>query len=87
MPACFTLTRKGTDQPAKLVDVDSHMCEHFGVPCHPTMWHRGWYDLEGFALAIGKNWAWMRENFEGRDDIISFLEENYTPDAFTTIGR
>ena len=82
MPNCFTLTPIGATEPATLASIDEALCAHLGVPVHPSQYHARWVDLEGFALAMGKDWNWMRENFDGREPIISWLESNYTVDAF-----
>lgn len=82
MPNCFTLTPNGGTEPAKLAAIDDAMCAHFGVVPDAEEFYRGWVDLEGFALAMGRDWNWMRANFERRDEIITWLESNYTPDAF-----
>jgi hypothetical protein len=82
MANCFMLLDKVTGKPVKLNDVDQAMCEHFGVPVHPTKYYDMWFDLEGFALAMGKTWDEMRTMFEDRDAIIDFLSANYTPDAW-----
>ncbi len=82
MPNCFTLTPNGATEPAKLAAIDELMCAHFGVTPDDDKYYRGWVDMEGFALAMGRDWAWMKENFEDRHDIILWLESNYTPDCF-----
>ena len=87
MPNCFTLTRKGETEPSKLSAIDDALCAHLGVAPDPKMYHAYWVDLEGFALAMGRDWTWMRANFEGREDIIGWLEANYTPDAWAETGR
>lgn len=83
MPNCFTLTPNGEAQPATLSAIDDAMCAHFGVEPDPKLYYWGWVDIEGLALALGRDWAWMRANFEGRNAIIDWLEANYTPDAFS----
>ena len=82
MPSCFTLTRKGETELAKLNAVDAHMCAHFGVECHPTEWYQNWYNWEGLALACGRDWDWMRTNDPERSAIVDFLAEHYESDAF-----
>ncbi len=88
MPNCFSLTRNGETAPATLTEVDEALCAHLGVPVHPVQWVRGWYDLEGFALAMGRDWDWMRANFDpDRAPIVDFLAANYTPDCWSERGR
>ena len=87
MPNCFTLTPIGQTQPAELVAIDEAMCAHFNATPDTNEYYRGWVDLEGFALAMGRDWAWMRANFTRRGEIIAWLEAHYTPDAFATRGR
>lgn len=82
MPNCFTLTPKGGTEPANLCAVDEALCQHLGKPVDPKHWHRGWYDIEGLALAMGKDWNWMRETFPEREPIIAFLEANYDANAW-----
>lgn len=83
MPACFTLTPKGATQPAKLLDVDVAMCEHFGAPVDQNHWFRNWYDLEGFALSLGitrEKYAGIVE--EDRLPIWDWIVANYTVDCW-----
>jgi hypothetical protein len=87
MPACFTLTPIGTNEPAKLAAIDDAMCEAFGIEPDAERFHQGWVDCEGFALALGKDWDWMRQEWPDRVAIIDWLAKHYTPDAFYTRGR
>ena len=87
MPNCFTLTRKGAASPSKLTEVDEALCAHFDAPVHPTQWFRAWYDIEGLGFACGKSFDWMREQFPDRKEILDFLENNYTVNAWAEIGR
>lgn len=82
MPNCFTLTPKGETEPARLAAIDDAMCAHFGVAPDPDKYYQFWVDCEGLALACGKDWTWMRENFPERVGIIDWLAEHYTPDAW-----
>lgn len=82
MPNYFTLTPKGGSEPANLCDVDRALCQHLNIPEHPRNWCRGWYDVEGMCLAMGKDWNWMRETFPEREAIITFLEANYNVNAW-----
>ena len=85
MPNCFTLTLRGAAEASSLASVDEAICEHLGVPVHPTRYVRGWYDTIGLGLAMGKPLSRIREIYS--DDpamlrIASFLEEHYTVDAW-----
>ena len=82
MPACFTLTKKGEDKPSRPIDIDEAMCAHLGAEVHPTEYHRSWYDTIGLALAVGKDWNWMRENRISDSRIIDWLEEHYIPNSW-----
>ena len=82
MPNCFQLTSKETGQPKKLAELDNEIRAHFGAPPHPTQWYKGWYDCIGFSIAMGKDWQYCRETFDGLDEIIDYLEERYTYDAW-----
>lgn len=86
MPACFQLTPKGSSTPAKFVDIDKEMCEHLGVPCDPGQWYAHWYDIIGLALAVGKDWEWLREQY-GEDEelgpVVEFLAERYDAESWT----
>jgi hypothetical protein len=82
MPNCFTLTRKGDAKPSNLVEVDEALCQHFGAEIHPTRWYREWYNIEGLAFAVGKDWEWMRENFPERLAVIDYLQEHYIVNAW-----
>jgi hypothetical protein len=84
MPNCFTLTPKGSIEPATLPSIDDAMCAHFGVTPDADRYYRGWVDQEGFALAMGRDWQYMRDSeyFADRLPIVEWLAANYTPDAF-----
>ena len=93
MPACFQLFAKGSDEPARFSVIDDAMRLHFGADPDPAHYYRFWYDIEGFGLAIGKTFADMRKADEGsppeesRRAIIDWLDEHYTSDCWTEIGR
>jgi len=87
MPNCFTLTPKGATEPEALQSIDEKLCKLLGEEVHPRLYVHLWVDVEGLALACGKDWAWMREHFDAeRKPIIDFLEANYTPDAWAEVG-
>lgn len=103
MPNCFQLTKKGDNEPSTLNSIDEAICIHLGVEVHPQVYCAGWYDYIGFALAMGKDWAQIRQRLadtvrefpdEGTTEwaavmgkILQFLEDNYTADAWATVGR
>ena len=88
MPNCFTLTRKGENEPASLEAIEEAVCNYLGVEMHPKKYVKGWFDSIGLALAYGKDWAWIKNTFN--DDvalmkIALYLEANYTADAWSLI--
>ncbi len=90
MPNCFTLTPKGSKEPESLAKIDEAICNHLGIPIHPTKYVEDWYDYLGFGLAMGKTFPELAERF--RDDppllkIAQFLDEHYTADVWAEIGR
>ena len=84
-----------------LNSIDEAIAEHMGVPVHPTAWCYDWYNVIGFAIAMGKplGSAELRQrvaDFWGDDDrtytaqllkVLDYLEANYVSDAFVEIGR
>lgn len=95
MPACFQLTRKGETGPTALQAVDEELCRHLGVEVHPKWWVDGWYDSIGFAIATGTALGSqeLRDRVAGYPDqgrlpeILAYLEEHFTSDSWTEIGR
>lgn len=89
MPNYFQLSPIATpDKPLKLVEVDAAICAHFGVPCDPKEWYRSWFDIEGFACALGWTWERMRQHAIDMEDadripIIDFLESRYVVTAWS----
>ena len=82
MPNCFTLTPKDSSEPAKFSTIDDKMREHFGAPEDKHFYYELWYDIEGLALAMGRDWQWMRNEWPERSAIIDWLASNYTPDSW-----
>lgn len=84
MPNCFSLTPKGEKKPAILQDVDNKLREAFHQPHDDVNWLWGWYDMIGLALAMGKDWAWIRTNFEGENilAVANWLEGRYDVDCW-----
>ena len=103
MPNCFQLIRKSAPQegPVVLQKVDEEMCAFFRVPCDPVKWYHYWYDTIGFSLAMGSSFEYQRQSVKDNpnpDDesvdwdkrtieIIDWLDENFTTDAFAQIGK
>jgi hypothetical protein len=87
MPACFQLIPIGSDEPARFAEIDDAMCAHFGVTPDESRYYQQWYDIEGFGCAMGKTWAELRTLMPERAPIIDWLEQHYTCDSWTEIGR
>lgn len=91
MPNCFQLIRKTEPDKSvvKLQQIDEEICAHMEVPVDPDEWVGNWYNTIGFCLAMGKDFAWIRERAVDEQElkIINFLDANFIPDAWTEIGR
>lgn len=100
MANCFTLTRKGESKPASLQGIDDEMRLHFGEPPDAKQWLYGWYNTIGFALALGRDWNQIREEYApdpyasdgGEFDrkmvgVCDWLEANFTANAWAECGR
>ena len=96
MANCFTLTRKGESEPAKLQDVDDEMRIEFGEEPDEKYWIWHWHDTMSLGLALGLSWAQLREQWtpeadEDEDEIefcrrmravIDWLDEHYVLNAW-----
>lgn len=94
MPNHFQLLDRETGKPAVLQTVDDEMREHFGAEPSKTEWYYSWYDLVGYALAVGHDFDWCREHLYQPGDepanerstrgqeIIDYLDERYTTRAW-----
>ena len=96
MANCFSLTRKGESQPASLQEIDDEMRIEFCEEPDEKRWLWGWYDTIGYGLALGRDWAQLREQFaedpaeSERTNmfrrrmlaVIYWLEANYVPNAW-----
>ncbi len=85
MPNCFQLIDKETNEPAVFAHIDDRLCEHLGVEPDKKKFLYNWYDTIGLGLAMGKTWDEMRTwwaNDSPKQNVINFLEQNYTPDAW-----
>lgn len=96
MPNCFTLTRKGESKPANLQEIDDEMRVEFGEEPDADRWLWGWYDTIGYGLALGRDWAQLRERFAEDPDeserinmlrrrrlaVIDWLETHYVFNAW-----
>lgn len=82
MPNCFQLCRDGAAVP--LLDIDEEMCRYFGVACDPKAWHHAWYDIVGYALAMGRTFDEIRARYEDPHlrEIVDWLANNFTPRAW-----
>jgi hypothetical protein len=93
MPNCFQLTKKGESEPTSLVKVDEEICAHLGREVHPKWWCCGWYDIIGFSLAMGDDFAkirgWLEANNFSEDmiKILDYLEANYTASSWYETKR
>ena len=65
-----------------LQSVDDAMRVHFGAEPDDINWYRGWYNSIGLLLALGKEWSEVLEAFPHNADIIAWLQEHYTKDAW-----
>jgi hypothetical protein len=85
MPVCFTLTRKAdlAAGPVSFQQIDDEMCKHFGVEPDKVEYYQRWYDTVGLALACGHDWPKIKEIFPGKAEIIDWLAENFTQDAWS----
>ena len=97
MPACFTLTRKGESTPSSLQHIDDEMRQAFCEKPDEIRWLWGWYDTIGYGLALGRDWAQLREQFaedpaESKRTnmfrrrmlaVIYWLETHYVSNAWT----
>ena len=86
MPNCFTLTRKGEEEPRSLKDLDSDLWFLFegAEPDGNTMWYRNWYNVIGLSLACGKELEWIANKLKGTEleKVAEFLEANYESKAW-----
>lgn len=101
MPNHFCLFRKSDTSEKKeavrLTTVDEELCAYLGKEVHPEYWCGGWYDTIGFALACGKTFDDMRtciRDNEPDDEqaafalkMINWFDDNFTSDAWATIGK
>lgn len=85
MPNCFTLTPKGQTEPARLKDVDNKLREAFHQPQDDEHYLWFWYNTIGLALAMGKNWDWLRERLADDENlcaVANWLEGRYDVDSW-----
>jgi hypothetical protein len=99
MPNCFQLFKKGSTSPEVLNEVDKAVAEFMEVPVDSVKWCYDWYNVIGFSIAMGRrlgseelrahvrDWTEVPEYAEKLMKILTFLEENYTSDAWVEIGR
>lgn len=85
MPRCFALTKKGENKPTKLQTIDDEMRVAFGEPPDSSRWFRGWYNIIGLGLAVGKSFAQLKELFNDDAElvaVIDYLAERYVSDCW-----
>lgn len=87
MANCFRLLSREDGQPALLTEIDNRMAEHFGEEPHETIWFRYWYDRAGFSFAMGRTIAETRELFPEDNDILDWIDANFTIDAWAEVVR
>lgn len=103
MPNCFQLLSKKTGEATRFVEIDEELCKHLGMPVDPVKWVGGWYDWVGWAIAVsGKTLPQLvqegeadvkrlagdeLEQAEFMLKVVTFLDENYTSDAWAEVGR
>ena len=84
MPNCFTLIPKGTNTPARFAEIDDKLRKAFNQPEDAEKFLWGWYDTIGLALAMGKDWSWIRETFDSERlvAVANWLEGRYEVDSW-----
>ena len=95
MPNCFQLSRKSDPdaKPVVLAEIDEEICAAVAEPVHENLWCRGWYNMIGRMLALGKSFDEIEEILKDEGDkchlipVVVFLRENYTSSAWAEIGR
>lgn len=89
--------------PVEFTEIDEEMCRHFGVPCDPVQWYMKWYCFAcEWGIALGATLKQLVDDWEDEhllfDDepsefdirwheILVWLDENFTSDAWAEIGR
>ena len=61
------------------------MREFFGEPADSKRWLWNWYDVIGFSLACGRDWAWIQEAFFEDPElvkVVDYLSANYKADSW-----
>jgi hypothetical protein len=88
MPNYFKLIRKDNKEPEHLMIVDERLAREVGK-CEPDpeCWFRNWYNTIGLLLAIGRTWDQILDVGFSDElvEVLFFLEEHYTPDAWAGI--
>ena len=78
MPNHFQLIPKNSNEPEKFSTIDDIMCTHFGVNSNDVEYYFDWYNVLGFALAMGLTFDELRNEFPEFLEIINYLDSNYT---------
>lgn len=58
------LTKKGDDEPSRLIDIDNDMRDALGEPADDSEFLAEWYNYVGFRLAVGRTWEQVAESVE-----------------------
>jgi hypothetical protein len=94
MPNVFSLSRISDPERTlcRFVDIDEELCAHFGVAPDPKTYYHRWYNFIGLGLSTGRTWddmiAICTETGDSlMIDIISYLRERYSSDAWHEARR
>lgn len=86
MAAYFTLTPKGATAPQELTIVDETICIVFNSPVDPRDWYLNWYNVIGFALAMGQTFAQIHQELASTLPellpVVDFLASHYEVDSW-----
>lgn len=90
MPACFTLTKRGSTEPITFQILDEEICAALGKPVDPDKYCLSWYDIIGFRIALGQEWPQIVEAFLPASNqydlqmlaICAYLQANYTANCW-----
>jgi hypothetical protein len=72
------------DNLVRPAQVDDEMRKHFGAEADPKNWYRNWFDTVAMCLAFGAARESIEERLPEKKDIIEWLFDNYTMNAYYT---